>query len=77
MIAMSKHILLVEGEADKSFFEGICKTLKLHTKVKVAPPKDVGGSHNNKEGVLNHLSNLLKQLDDAEITRLAIIIVFV
>ena len=74
MIAMSERILLVEGEADKSFFEEICKTLKLHTKVKVAPPKDVGGSHNNKEGVLNHLSNLLKQLGDAEITRLAIII---
>lgn len=71
---MSGRILLVEGEADKSFFEEICKTLELHAKVKVAPPKDVGGSHNNKEGVLNHLSNLLKQLGDAEITHLAIVI---
>ena len=75
MIVMSKRILLVEGEADKSFFKEVCKILKLHTKVEVAPPKGIGGSHNNKEGVLNHLNKvLIKQVGDAEITRLAIII---
>ena len=71
---MSERILLVEGEADKSFFEEICKTLELHAKVKVAPPKDVGGSHNTKQGVFNHLPILLNQLGDATITHLAVVV---
>ena len=75
MIVMSKCILLVEGEADKSFFNEICKILNLPPKLEVAPPKRFGGSQNNKEGVLNHLNKvLIKQVDDAEITRLAIVI---
>ena len=74
MIAMSEHILLVEGEADKSFFKEICKILGLHASVKVAPPKDVGGSQNNKEGVFNHLPILLNQLGDATVTRLAVVV---
>ena len=73
-MAMSDRVLLVEGESDRSFFEEICKTLGLHTSVTVAPPKDVGGSHNTKEGVLNHFPILLNQLGDAQITRLAIIV---
>lgn len=73
-MAMSDRVLLVEGESDRSFFEEICKTLGLHTSVTIAPPKDVGGSHNTKEGVLNHFPILLNQLGDAQITRLAIIV---
>jgi len=73
-MAMSEHILLVEGESDRSFFKEVCKTLGLHTKVNVAPPKDVGGSHNTKEGVFNHLPILLSQLGDAQITRLAVVV---
>jgi len=73
-MAMADHMLLVEGEADKSFFEQVCKTLELHTSVTVAPPKDVGGSHNTKEGVFNHLPILLNQLSDAQITRLAVVV---
>ena len=71
---IAKRILLVEGEADKSFFKEICKTLGLHNSVEVAPPKDVGGPQNNKEGVFNHLPYLLNQLADAEVTRLAVIV---
>ena len=73
-MVMADHILLVEGEADKSFFEQVCKTLELHTSVTVAPPKDVGGSHNTKEGVFNHLPILLNQLSDAQITHLAVVV---
>ena len=43
-MVMADHMLLVEGEADKNFFEQVCKTLELHTRVTVAPPRDVGGS---------------------------------
>ena len=73
-MAMAEHILLVEGESDRSFFEAVCKTLKLQPSVTVAPPKDVGGSHNTKEGVFNHLPILLNQLGDAQITHLAVVV---
>jgi hypothetical protein len=73
-MAMADRKLLVEGEADRSFFEEVCKTLGLHTNVTVAPPKDIGGSHNTKEGVFNLLPDLLNQLDDAQITRLAVVV---
>lgn len=73
-MAMTYRILLVEGESDRSFFKEVCKTLGLHPSVKVAPPKDVGGSYNTKEGVLNHLPDLLNQLGDASITRLAVVV---
>ena len=36
----SKKILLVEGESDKGFFEGICKKNNLDTSVQVAPQKN-------------------------------------
>jgi hypothetical protein len=73
-MAMADRKLLVEGEADRSFLKEVCKTLGLHTSVTVAPPKDVGGSHNTKEGVFNHLPILLNQLGDAQITRLAVVV---
>ena len=73
-MAMADRILLVEGESDRSFFKEVCKTLGLHPSVKVAPPKDVGGSYNTKEGVFNHLPTQLKQLGDASIKRLAVVV---
>jgi len=74
MMAIADRVLLVEGESDRSFFVEVCKTLELDTSVTVAPPKDVGGSHNSKEGVFNHLPNLLNQLGDAQITHLAVVV---
>jgi len=71
---MADRKLLVEGDADRSFFEEVCKTLGLHDIVTVAPPKDIGGTHNSKEGVFNLLPNLLNQLGDAQITRLAVVV---
>ena len=73
-MVMADRKLLVEGEADRSFFEEVCKTLKLDTSVTVAPPKDIGGSHNTKEGVFNLLPDLINQLDDGQIARLAVVV---
>ena len=73
-MAMSGRILLVEGDADRSFLEEICKTLGLDASVKVALPKDSGRFHNGKEGVFNILPIWLNQLGDATVTRLAVIV---
>lgn len=68
------RLLLVEGEADRAFFEQICRVLELDTSVTVAPPKGLAGTHNTKEGVFNHLPVLLAQLADGQITRLAVVV---
>lgn len=74
-MAESKKILLVEGEADKGFFVEICKKLNLTASVMVAPPKDLGGTHNTKSGVINHLENaLLPQLADGSMTHIAAVV---
>lgn len=70
----SKNILLVEGEADRAFFELICKKLALDAFVRVAAPKDLTGSHNTKEGVFNCLPTELKNLGDGQTTRLAVVL---
>jgi hypothetical protein len=73
-MANSDRLLLVEGDSDKNFFEQVCKLLSLDTRVRVVPPKDVGGGYNNKEGVFNHLPIELQQIADGQLQRLAIII---
>ncbi len=73
-MAMAEHILLVEGESDQSFFKEVCKTLGLDANVRVALPRDSGRFHNGKEGVFNLLPDLLNQLGDAQITRLAVVV---
>ena len=70
----SKNILLVEGEADRAFFELICKKLALDAFVRVAAPKDLTGSHNTKEGVFNCLPTELKNLGDGHTTYLAVVL---
>ena len=74
-MAASKKILLVEGEADKGFFEQICKSLVLDTEVRVASPKDLEGVRNSKQGVFNLLPTLLPLLliEDG-LTHIAIIV---
>jgi len=68
------RILLVEGEADRAFFEQICRFVGLNASVTVAPPKDLAGTHNTKEGVFNYLPTLLGQLADGQISRLAVVV---
>ncbi len=73
-MAASDRILLVEGEADRAFFELICRNIGLGNTVTVAPPKDLAGTHNSREGVFNHLPLLLQQLNDGTLTRLAVVL---
>ena len=72
----TKRILLVEGEADKSFFEIICKNLGLHTIVEVAAPKDITKARNGKWHAIKLLPILIKYLADEEIelTHLAVVV---
>lgn len=73
-MARRDHILLVEGESDRAFFELICKKLALDAFVQVAAPKDLTGSHNSKEGVFSCLPIELKNLGDGQTTRLAVVL---
>ena len=73
-MAMADCKLLVEGEADRSFFDVIYKPLRLPEIEIVVPRKENGRFHNGKEGVFNILPDLLNQLGDAQITRLAAVV---
>lgn len=71
----TKNILLVEGEADRGFFEALCLLLSIPADVRVATPKDTGGTHNTKEGVLSHLTKvLLPQLQDGQLERIGVVV---
>lgn len=77
----ASYILLVEGEADRGFFEQVCKWLQLNPLIKPAAPKDYQRDfeqplRNSKQGVLNLLHDLLVELLDKEAPtqRLAIVI---
>lgn len=69
-----KNVLLVEGESDRSFFEIVCRQIGLENSVTVAPPKQLLGKFNSKEGVFNHLPILLRQFEDGSCERLAVIL---
>lgn len=71
----AKNILLVEGESDRGFFEALCRMLSISVGVRVATPKDSGGAHNSKEGVLGHLTSaLLPQLQDGQLERIGVVV---
>ena len=72
-----KNILLVEGEADRSFFEIICRKFSIDVCVRFATPRDLVTSQmvkNTKEGVFTLLPELLKQLEQGEIEKLAVVV---
>lgn len=70
-----RNILLVEGEADRGFFEALCRLLSISADVRVATPKDTGGWYNTKEGVLSHLTSvLLPQLQDGQLARIGVVV---
>lgn len=69
-----KALLLVEGEADQSFFKEICNKLLLSPHIQVALPRELGGRSNTKQGIYNHLNILLRQLADGDIKQLAVVI---
>jgi hypothetical protein len=70
--ANSSHVLLVEGQGDKDFFNKICALFNLTPNIQVATPTDFNGK-NSKEGVINNLPQLLKQLADGSLSKLAVI----
>ncbi len=74
MAKISTHVLLVEGFADRDFFEQVCKLLDLNPLVQVATSKDFKGIRNTKEDVFKLLPNLLKQIEAGEIERLAVVV---
>lgn len=69
-----KNILLVEGQADKSFFVELCKHLKLTVHVDVFTPRDAGHTHDTKQAAFSILTNYLRQLADGQTERLAIVV---
>lgn len=71
---MAENIILVEGESDKSFFEAILKKISLTAVVRVYVPKDRGTGYNSKQGVLNSLQTDLKNIQDNNESRLAVIL---
>lgn len=44
-----KNILLVEGEADRAFFEALCQRWQLPVQVKVSTPRDAGHTKDTKQ----------------------------
>lgn len=71
-----KNILLVEGEADRGFFEALCKSWQLlGLGIKILTPRDSGRWKNTKQAAFAALeATYLQQLEDGQIERLAIVI---
>ncbi len=70
----SKRILLVEGEADRGFFEALNKRLAVQLEtVNICTPKSVG-KRDTKQGVLHALPTYLQQLSDGQIERVAVVL---
>ena len=68
-----KNILLVEGEADRAFFEALCQRWQLPVQVKVSTPRDAGHTKDTKQAAFVVLETVyLGQLADGHIERLAI-----
>ncbi|MCL5041552.1 MAG: hypothetical protein M1440_03620 [Gammaproteobacteria bacterium] len=73
-MAMNDHTLLVEGEADRGFFEVLCRSLGLEARVEVAPPRRFGAGRDTKQAAFNILPMLLEDLVDREDGRLAVVV---
>jgi hypothetical protein len=73
-MAAEKALLLVEGEADQSFFKEVCNQLLLYPQIQIALPKELGGKNNTKQGIYNHLNILLRQQADGDIKQLAVVV---
>ncbi|WP_341686719.1 DUF3226 domain-containing protein [Limnohabitans sp.] len=70
----SKRILLVEGEADRGFFEALSRRLAVQLEtVNIGTPKSVG-KKDTKQGVLHALPTYVQQLADGQIEHLAVVL---
>lgn len=67
-------ILLVEGEADRGFYEALSARLLIKLdEVRICTPTSVG-KKNSKQGVWHALPTYLQQLADGSIERLAVVV---
>lgn len=78
MAEAETHVLLVEGFADRDFFNQVCKLLNLHKnpKIQVATPQDYQAQRNTKEDVFKLLPSFLKKIEDSDnhLEHLAIVV---
>lgn len=74
MAADEKRLLLVEGIADESFYRAIISKYGLNASVHVATPKSQGGDYNSKNGAINHLPILMKNLEDGSKERIGLVV---
>jgi hypothetical protein len=72
------HLLLVEGSADRDFFNQVCKLLDLHKnpRVEVVTPQDYSIPRGGKEDVLKLLPRFLNDIadDNKPLTYFAIVV---
>lgn len=70
---MSRQILLVEGRADQTFYEALCRKANRDN-VKVATPKSIGGKMDTKTHAIHNLPFVLSQLEDGSIANLGLVV---
>lgn len=73
------RILLVEGPADKGFYQFFCDTYALQAEVDVVVPTDLPhpdlpNNKATKQGVLNRAKILLKNMDQGPLQRLGLVV---
>ena len=71
-----KNILLVEGDADRGFFEALLQRWRFPVKaVDVCTPRDAGRHKNSKQAAFDVIQKTyLPQLADGQIGRLAVVV---
>lgn len=68
-------MLLVEGTADRQFFVACLRVVGFAPgEVQVKPPRDYGAMGDGKGNAISLLPDLVKQMEDGAITRLAIVV---
>jgi hypothetical protein len=67
-------VLLVEGYADKIFFEHVFSRHSVEASVKVSVPTDWADKYNTKGAVFNTLPILIDQMSDGRLKKLAVVV---
>lgn len=72
---MGQKVLLVEGQADKQFFQALLEKVNVHVDdIKIGTPSDHGAPNDGKTAAFRLLSTLMNQLADGSITHLAVVL---
>jgi hypothetical protein len=70
---MVRQVLVVEGVADTTFYSAFSRESAIRT-VEVTAPRSVGAGVDSKTNAIHVLPTLLRQLDDASIGNLGIVV---